>query len=194
MRHLYARHADVGGRSPAGGRLAERRCDPHGSCRQPLPLHRLCPYRSGGGTGGARPSPREAGSMKGDALAATLVRPRTPAEACRLLERTSGALPLAGGTDAMVAWNAGELSGRTFVDVSGFRQWARIRSSGNGVAIGALATHTAIIRDPMVRRHIPLLAAACATVGGVQIQNRGRLGGNIANASPAGDTFPPLAV
>lgn len=132
--------------------------------------------------------------MKGDALAATLVRPRSAAEACRLLARTPGAVALAGGTDAMVAWNAGALAGRTFVDISGFRSWSRIVPSTEGVVIGALATHTAILRDPVVRRRFPLLAAACATVGGVQIQNRGTLGGNIANASPAGDTFPPLAV
>jgi CO/xanthine dehydrogenase FAD-binding subunit len=49
-------------------------------------------------------------------------------------------------------------------------------------------------RQGTVQRRFPLLAAACATVGGVQIQNRGTIGGNIANASPAGDTLPPLAV
>ncbi len=46
----------------------------------------------------------------------------------------------------------------------------------------------------MVRKRLPLLVEACATIGGRQIQTRGTLGGNIANASPAGDTFPPLAV
>lgn len=132
--------------------------------------------------------------MKGDAAAAKLLRPATAAEACRLLARTPGALALAGGTDAMVAWNAGGLAGRTFVDISGLRPWARIRMNGDGARIGALATHTAILRDAGVRRRYPLLAAACATVGGLQIQNRGTLGGNIANASPAGDTFPALAV
>jgi CO/xanthine dehydrogenase FAD-binding subunit len=132
--------------------------------------------------------------VRGDADAATLLRPRTPAEACRLLARTPGALALAGGTDAMVAWNAGGLAGRTFVDISGLRAWSRIRVDGPGAVIGSLATHTAILRHAALRRRYPLLAAACATVGGVQIQNRGTLGGNVANASPAGDTFPPLAV
>jgi xanthine dehydrogenase small subunit len=132
--------------------------------------------------------------LRGDASAATLLRPRTAAEACRVLARTPGAVALAGGTDAMVAWNAGALAGRTFVDIGGFRPWSRVRVDGYGARIGALATHTAILRDAGVRRRYPLLAAACATVGGVQIQNRGTLGGNIANASPAGDTFPPLAV
>ncbi|HET7292453.1 MAG TPA: xanthine dehydrogenase family protein subunit M [Vicinamibacteria bacterium] len=132
--------------------------------------------------------------MRGDALAARLLRPRSAAEACRLLARTPGAIALAGGTDAMVAWNAGGLAGRTFVDLSRLRPWTRIRANRAELTIGALATHAAIIDDPFVRRRLPLLAAACATVGGVQIQNRGTLGGNIANASPAGDTFPPLAV
>ena len=59
--------------------------------------------------------------------------------------------------------------------------------------IGALATHTDLIRSPLVRRRIPMLAAAAREVGGVQIQNRGTLGGNVANASPAGDTLPVLA-
>jgi CO/xanthine dehydrogenase FAD-binding subunit len=60
--------------------------------------------------------------------------------------------------------------------------------------IGALATHSAVQRHALVLRHFPLLAEACATIGGLQIQNRGTIGGNIANASPAGDTFPPLAI
>ena len=59
--------------------------------------------------------------------------------------------------------------------------------------IGALATHTDLIRSPLVRKRIPMLAAAAREVGGVQIQNRGTLGGNVANASPAGDTLPVLA-
>jgi CO/xanthine dehydrogenase FAD-binding subunit len=130
--------------------------------------------------------------VRGDAAAATLVRPRTAEEAVRLLERNPGALALAGGTDVMVAWNAGGLAGRTFVDLSRLG-WREIRATPHSLSIGALATHTQLVRHALVRRRLPLLAAACATVGGVQIQNRGTLGGNLANASPAGDTFPPLA-
>ncbi|OFV86302.1 MAG: hypothetical protein A2V74_10405 [Acidobacteria bacterium RBG_16_70_10] len=132
--------------------------------------------------------------MRGDAEAAKLLRPRSPAQAVRLLAHHPDALPLAGGTDLMVAWNACALAGRTFLDLSPLEAWTRIRSTRAGVLLGALATHTDLLRHPVVRRRFPLLAEACATVGGVQIQNRGTLGGNIANASPAGDTFPPLAV
>ncbi len=123
-----------------------------------------------------------------------MLRPRTPAEAVRLFEKHKDALPIAGGTDLMVAWNAGGLAGRTFLDLSPLGAWSRIRQAKDALAIGSLVTHTDLLRHPLVRRRFPLLAEACATVGGVQIQNRGTIGGNVANASPAGDTFPPLAV
>jgi CO/xanthine dehydrogenase FAD-binding subunit len=61
------------------------------------------------------------------------------------------------------------------------------------LSIGALATYTDIIRSPLVRRRLPMLVAAAREVGGVQIQNRGTIGGNVVNASPAGDTLPVLA-
>jgi CO/xanthine dehydrogenase FAD-binding subunit len=111
-----------------------------------------------------------------------------------MLAAAPDALPLAGGTDLMVMWNGGALAGRTFLDLTPIAAWSRIQASPKALVIGALATHTALIRHAVVRRRFPLLAAAAATVGGPQIQNRGTLGGNIANASPAGDTFPPLLV
>src|SRR6266852_1407589 len=65
---------------------------------------------------------------------------------------------------------------------------------GGVLSIGALATYTQMIASPLVRRRLPILAAASREIGGVQIQNRGTIGGNIVNASPAGDTLPVLAV
>ena len=59
--------------------------------------------------------------------------------------------------------------------------------------IGALTTYTEIIESKLVQKRVPMLVAAAREVGGAQIQNRGTLGGNIANASPAGDTLPVLA-
>jgi xanthine dehydrogenase small subunit len=132
--------------------------------------------------------------LRGDAEAATLLRPRTPAEAVRLFGEHEDALPIAGGTDLMVAWNAGGLAGRTFLDLSPLRAWSGIRQAKGALVIGSLATHTQLRRHSLVSKRFPLLAEACGTVGGVQIQNRGTIGGNVANASPAGDTFPPLAV
>jgi CO/xanthine dehydrogenase FAD-binding subunit len=123
-----------------------------------------------------------------------VLRPAGAAEALELFGQTAGALPLAGGTDLMVEWNAGRLNRRVILDLSAVREWCGIRKRGRELHIGALATHTRIQGHPLVRASLPLLAAACGTVGGVQIQNRGTLGGNIANASPAGDTLPALAV
>jgi len=101
--------------------------------------------------------------------------------------------PLAGCTDVYVGLNFGTLAAKRFLDLWRLDELRRIRVSDGALSIGALATYTEIIRSPLVRRRLPILAAASREVGGVQIQNRGTLGGNIANGSPAGDTLPVLA-
>ena len=132
--------------------------------------------------------------MRGDASSMKLLRPRSVEEALRLYAASPHAVPLAGGTDFMVAWNAGDANGRTILDLSGLTPWKRIVETKTGVRVGPLVTHRELQLHPLVRKRLPLLVEACATIGGGQIQARGTLGGNIANASPAGDTFPPLAV
>ena len=67
-----------------------------------------------------------------------------------------------------------------------------IALDGDALVLGALTTYTEIRRSPLCREHLPALVEAAATIGAAQIQNRGTLGGNIANASPAGDTLPVL--
>jgi CO/xanthine dehydrogenase FAD-binding subunit len=123
-----------------------------------------------------------------------VLRPRTVEDALRDYRGHPGAVPFAGGTDFMVAWNAGEANGRTIVDLSALSSWRRIRETATGLRIGSLATHWQLQNHAAVATRFPLLALAAATIGGRQIQTRGTVGGNIANASPAGDTFPPLAV
>lgn len=132
--------------------------------------------------------------MRGNARSMKVLTPRDERDALRLYKRHPDALPVAGGTDLMVSWNTGRLNGKTVLDLTPLKDWARIRETPMGVWIGALATHTDIRRSEAVAARFPLLADASVTVGGRQIQNRGTLGGNIANASPAGDTFPALAV
>jgi CO/xanthine dehydrogenase FAD-binding subunit len=132
--------------------------------------------------------------MRGAAASMLVLRPRTVHSALAMYAQSPDAVPLVGGTDLMVAWNLGEMNDRVILDLSLLREWTRIEETATGLSIGALATHTALQQHEIVRRRFPLLVAACATVGGVQIQNRGTIGGNIANASPAGDTLPPLAV
>lgn len=132
--------------------------------------------------------------MRGDGRRVAVMRAHSAAEAVDLYAAAGDALPFAGGTDLMVSWNAGQWRDRRVLDLSAVAAWSRIEETPEGLRIGALATHTAVRRHPAVAAAAPLLAAACATIGGIQIQNRGTVGGNIANASPAGDTFPALAV
>ena len=132
--------------------------------------------------------------MRGAPRTMTVLRPRSAAAAAALYAENPRAAPLAGGTDFMVLWNMGDLNGRTILDLSAVKEWRAIRKTAAGLSVGALVTHAELQADPVVRREFPLLAQAAGVVGAAQIQNRGTLGGNIANASPAGDTFPALAV
>jgi xanthine dehydrogenase small subunit len=101
---------------------------------------------------------------------------------------------LAGCTDVYVNFNFGTLPATRYIDLWPLEELRQIRVEDGRLSIGALATYTEIIRSALVRRRLPILAAAAREIGGVQIQNRGTLGGNVANASPAGDTLPVLAV
>jgi CO/xanthine dehydrogenase FAD-binding subunit len=123
----------------------------------------------------------------------TVLRPRSVQEALTLYSRHPEARPLAGGTDFMVSWNMGLSNDLSVLDLSGLKEWTRVSPVPGGLRLGALATHRQI-QQSKAAVLFPLLKSACATVGALAIQNRGTLGGNIANASPAGDTFPPLAV
>lgn len=124
----------------------------------------------------------------------TVLRPKTTAEAVALYDEHPHAVPLAGGTDFMVGWNLGLLNDKTILDLSGLKDWDKITASPRHIALGSMVTHLQAHTHAAVRKNIPLLAQACMTVGAVAIQNRGTLGGNLANASPAGDTFPALLV
>ena len=101
--------------------------------------------------------------------------------------------PVAGATDVYVALNFGTLAPRRFLDIWGLDELRAISLRGDALVIGALATYTALIRSPLVNERLPMLVEASRLVGGVQIQNRGTVGGNLANASPAGDSLPVLA-
>jgi CO/xanthine dehydrogenase FAD-binding subunit len=111
-----------------------------------------------------------------------------------LADRPRGLRVLAGGTDLMVAVNAGigvEQIGHV-LDI-----WAvgelRQRTVEDGfLKLGALLTYTDLMLSPEVQQYYPALAAVSREVGAWAIQNRGTLGGNICNASPAGDTLPLL--
>jgi CO/xanthine dehydrogenase FAD-binding subunit len=101
--------------------------------------------------------------------------------------------PIAGGTDLMVALTGelGEPPDRV-LDLWRLDELRGIALDGDVVSLGALTTYTDIRRSAVCREHLPVLVEAAATIGAAQIQNRGTIGGNVVNASPAGDTLPVL--
>ena len=122
-----------------------------------------------------------------------LLEPRTLKEALRMLRDEGPLVPLAGCTDVSVNLNFGILPQKRFLNLWELDELRTIAMRDGLLSIGALATYTQIIRSPLVERRLPILADASREIGGVQIQNRGTLGGNIANGSPAGDSLPVLA-
>lgn len=126
-------------------------------------------------------------------MEAAVYSPRGLAEALEVRAAHPEAVVLAGGTDLMVMLEAGVIRPAAFLNLRGVRELAAITAEpgAGGVRIGALATHAEIARSPLLAAY-PALVEACRTVGAVQIQNRGTLGGNVVNASPAGDTLPVL--
>src|SRR5262245_9798196 len=123
----------------------------------------------------------------------TLVDVRSLREALRQLRDEPALVPAAGCTDLYVALNFGTLEARRFLNLWRLRELRGIRRQDGALRIGALTTYSELQRSPLVNRDLPMLVAAAREIGGVQIQNRGTIGGNIANASPAGDTLPVLA-
>jgi xanthine dehydrogenase small subunit len=103
------------------------------------------------------------------------------------------ATPIAGGTDLMVqiTGELGEPPAR-MVDLSRIEALRGIALEQGSLVLGARTTYTEIRRSAICREHLPALVEAAATIGAAQIQNRGTIGGNVANASPAGDTLPIL--
>lgn len=102
--------------------------------------------------------------------------------------------PFAGGTDLMVLLEAGRLPQRRFLDLWRVPELRGISHRPDEVVIGALATYTDLLRDPVITSEFPLVAEAAKVTGATAIQNRGTIGGNIANASPAADLPPALLV
>jgi CO/xanthine dehydrogenase FAD-binding subunit len=121
-----------------------------------------------------------------------LKRARTLNEALTL--RAEGAQPIAGGTDLMVLFQAGKLTSRRFVDISRLPELKAITTGSHKITIGALATYTEIQRHTVLQTEFNLLCQAAGWTGSIANQNRGTLGGNIANASPAADSLPPLLI
>src|SRR5215203_5540800 len=123
----------------------------------------------------------------------SLVRPRSLTAALSLLTSDPTLTPIAGCTDVYVGLHFGTMPHKRFIDLWRLKELHGIGVDRDVLRIGATTTYAEIIASKLVEKRVPMLAAAAREVGGAQIQNRGTLGGNVANASPAGDTLPVLA-
>jgi len=122
-----------------------------------------------------------------------VLRPRTLREALRMLSANGARpTPLAGGTDLFVYLNAGTEQATRFLDLSRLAELRGIRVGAREATLGARTTFWEIRRHAALGARLPSLAAAASEIGAWQIQHRATIGGNIANASPAGDSLPAL--
>jgi CO/xanthine dehydrogenase FAD-binding subunit len=123
------------------------------------------------------------------------VAPSSLEQAVECLQQLGEVTILAGGTDLMPQSQAGRLKiKRTLMNIRRIPELRGIALDGGAIRIGALTTITEIMQNDLVKKHLPVLAEACDHFASDQIRNAGTLGGNICNASPAGDTLIPLIV
>jgi CO/xanthine dehydrogenase FAD-binding subunit len=132
------------------------------------------------------------------------VSARTLVEALTLLAQGAGGLdghaqppgrrwqPIAGGTDLMVLFSAGKLPAGRYLDIWGIEELRGITVAPSHIDLGALSTFTQVRQHPLLACEFSSLTQAAIESGAIAIQNRGTLGGNIANASPAADSPPAL--
>jgi CO/xanthine dehydrogenase FAD-binding subunit len=122
-----------------------------------------------------------------------LVTPKVLSEALSVLAGEPGVWqPFAGGTDLMVLLESGKLTHRNYLNIWNLAELRGIAVSTEHITLGALTTYTEVQSNPVLREEFPMLCQAASETGGLAIQNRGTIGGNIANASPAADSPPAL--
>lgn len=131
--------------------------------------------------------------MRSDAALYDLEAPATLEMVLERLASEPGKhTPMAGGTELMVALNTGRLTQRSLLSIQHLSELRFVRVEDHAIHIGAGATFSDIRRDPTIATDMPLLLQAASWTGSIANQNRGTLGGNICNASPAADTPPAL--
>src|SRR5512132_3309873 len=122
-----------------------------------------------------------------------LISPASLSEALDALATDNGtSKPFAGGTDLMVLLEAGKLPHQNYVNIWNLAELRGIDVTAKEITLGALTTYTDVQSNSILREEFPMLCQAASETGGLAIQNRGTLGGNIVNASPAADSPPAL--
>jgi aerobic carbon-monoxide dehydrogenase medium subunit len=118
-------------------------------------------------------------------------RPKTVQEAVKLLREVKGARILAGGHSLLPAMKLRLSSPSALIDISRIAELRGIKSSKDGLVIGAMTTHAEIAASDLVRKTCPVLAETAARIGDQQVRNRGTIGGSLAHADPAAD-YPTI--
>jgi len=132
--------------------------------------------------------------MRSNVLDYSLIAPPTLSAALEALASDPGLTPIAGGTELMVALAAGHLPQKHLISINHLRELRFITTTPDAITIGSGTTYTDIRRHPVLAVDFPLLVQAASWTGSIANQNRGTLGGNIVNASPAADSPPALLV
>jgi len=124
-----------------------------------------------------------------------VVSPTSLNEALTVLhERSDRIRPIAGSTDTIIQLKDGLLQTKELLDISKLGELRYILREGSRIRVGALCTYSEIIESSVLASSCWMFLNACRTIGTPQIQSRATIGGNLANASPAGDSIPPLYV
>lgn len=131
--------------------------------------------------------------MRGYVPKYQLTTPASLGDALALLTNELGVWkPFAGGTDLMVLLESGKLPHHNYINIWQLKELRGIAFTDSHITLGALTTYTDVQANPILREEFPMLCQAASETGGLAIQNRGTLGGNIVNASPAADSPPAL--
>lgn len=114
-------------------------------------------------------------------------------EVLALLKKEPGVWkPFAGGTDLMVLFESGHLKHKKFLNIWNLEELKGIQETNESIQLGALTTYAEVLENRILQEEFPMLCEAARLTAAVAIQNRGTLGGNIVNASPAADSPPAL--
>jgi len=130
--------------------------------------------------------------MRSNVAEYELIAPPTLSAALQALASDPSLVPIAGGTELMVALSAGRLAQRNLLSIHNLKELRFIDVGPDAVTLGARTTFTDIRKHDVIASDFPLLAQAASWTGSIANQNRGTLGGNIVNASPAADSPPAL--
>jgi xanthine dehydrogenase FAD-binding subunit len=122
-----------------------------------------------------------------------VLTPNTMNEALELLQEDQAQLKIvAGGSDVIVQLRDGIIKPIKLLNILSLKELRFIKQTDGRIHIGSLATYSDITTSPLTRRYAWILVEAAKQIGAIQLQNTATIGGNLGNASPAGDSLPPL--